>query len=310
MSDPALPFDRVCVTGGSGLLGRFVVRELARDVQILVLDIAPPDTGIEFAEVDVLDIGAVRKALAGQQAIVHLAALDDGVTDIEEDYIKVNIQGTWNVLQAAEELGLQRAVVCSSVAAVGLSATNKPRYLPVDIDHPAAPTGAYGLSKKAVEILSHGIAARGSLEVICLRPTLVAQADIVYGMACIAAAADGQEPPPPAEGKAWRELREELSPSRGFVSPQDVARAFRAALAAPNIGYGVFFVTGPDTCTTLPTVESVTRGFDSVLELRHPAIYADNPRASAYDIATTRDVLGWEPRDNWADYLARVIAAG
>ena len=245
MSDPTLPFDRVCVTGGSGLLGRFVVRELARDAEVLVLDIAPPETGFAFAEVDVLDIDAVRKALAGQQAVVHLAALDDGVTEIEEDYIKVNVLGTWNVLQAAEELGLQRAIVCSSVAAVGLSATNKPRYLPVDTDHPAAPTGAYGLSKKAIEVLSQGIVARGNLEVICLRPTLVAQADIVYGMACIAAAADGQEPPPPADGKDWRELNEELSPSRGFVSPQDVARAFRAALAAPNISYGVFFVTGP-----------------------------------------------------------------
>ena len=310
MSDPTLPFDRVCVTGGSGLLGRFVVRELARDAEILVLDIVPPEGDVAFAEVDVLDIDAVRAALQGQQAIVHLAALDDGVTDIEEDYIKVNVQGTWNVLQAAEELGLRRAVVCSSTAAVGLSADNPPRYLPVDVDHPMAPTGAYGLSKKTVEVLSHGIAARGQIEVICLRPSLVAQADIVYSIACKSAAADDLEPPPPAQGEGWREVLEQLSPSRAFVSPQDVARAFRAALAAPAIRFGIFFVTSSDTCTALPTVESVTRGFDTAPELRRPAIYADNPRASAYDIATTRDVLGWEPRDNWQDYLDRVIRAG
>jgi UDP-glucose 4-epimerase len=310
LSDPHLPFDRICVTGGSGLLGRFVVRDLAEDAEVLVLDIAPPEAGIAFADVDVLDIRAVRRALAGQQAVVHLAALDDGVTEIDEDYIKVNVQGTWNVLQAAEELGLRRAVVCSSVAAVGLSPSNPPRYLPVDVDHPNGPVGAYGLSKQAVEVLAHGIAHRGRLEVICLRPSLVAQADIVYSIACKSAQADGREPPPPAEGRGWRELRETLSPSRAFVSPRDVARAFRAALAAPAIRFGVFFVTSSDTCTALPTVESVARGFGKVPDLKQPAIYADNPRASAYDIATTREVLGWEPRDDWQTYLDRVMAAG
>ncbi|MEM7120634.1 MAG: NAD(P)-dependent oxidoreductase [Pseudomonadota bacterium] len=311
MSDPSLPFDRVCVTGGSGLLGRFVVRELARDAEVLVMDIAPPvDEGFAFANVDVLDIDAVTAALKGQQAVVHLAALDDGVADNEEDYIKVNIQGTWNVLQAAEELGLERAVICSSTAAVGLSSDNPPAYLPVDVAHPAVPTGAYGLSKRTIELLAQGIVKRGKLEVVCLRPCLVAQADIVYSMAGIVAETDGLEPPPPATGAAWRELREGVSPTRAFVSPSDVARAFRAALAAPGLRYGVYFVTSSDTCTRLPTVEAVERGCGVVPDLKHAATYANDPRASAYDIASTREALGWEPNDTWEDYLAQVIQAG
>jgi len=310
LSDPSLPFDRVCVTGGSGLLGRFVVRELARDAEVLALDLKAPEAGVAFAEVDVLDIDAVRRALAGQQAVVHLAALDDGVTEIEEDYLRVNVQGTWNVLQAAEELGIARVVVCSSVAAVGLRHENPALYLPVDTDHPAAPVGAYGISKLAVEVLARGMAQRGKLDVICLRPTLIAQADIAYSMGVKVAQQDGLPPLPPATGRGWRELRESLSPTRGFVSPEDVARAFRAALAAPGLRFGIYFVSAADTCTGRPTIESIAQGFGHMPELKHASVYADNPCASAYDIATTRDLLGWEPRDTWSSYLDRVIAVG
>jgi nucleoside-diphosphate-sugar epimerase len=310
LSDPTLPFDRVCVTGGSGLLGRFVVRELARDSEVWVLDRVAPRDDVPFAEVDVLDIDAVRRALAGRQAVVHLAALDAGVTEVEEDYLRVNVQGTWNVLQASEELGIERVVVCSSVAAMGLGPDNPARYLPIDTEHPAAPVSAYGISKLAVEVLARGMAQRGKLQVICLRPCLVAQTNIAYSMGQKAAADDGQPPLPPASAPDWRELREALSPTRAFVSPEDVARAFRAALAAPGLSFGIFFVTAPDTCSALPTVETVTRGLGHEPDLKRPAIYADDPRGSAYDIWTTRDVLGWEPRDRWADYLDRVIAEG
>jgi nucleoside-diphosphate-sugar epimerase len=310
LPDPTLPFDRICVTGGSGLLGRFVVRELARDAVVTVLDQKAPEPCHAFAEADVLDIGAVRRALAGQQAVVHLAARDAGTTEIEEDYLRVNVQGTWNVLQAAEELGIARVVVCSSVAAVGLGQDNPALYLPIDADHPSTPVSAYGISKLALEVLARGMAERGRLEVICLRPCLVAQAEIVWSMGQKAAEQDGREPLPPADGPGWRELREALSPTRAFVSPVDVARAFRAALAAPGLRFGIFFVTAADTCTRLPTVEAVTRGFGHAPELRQAAVYADNPCASAYDIATTRDVLGWEPRDTWSAYLDRTIAAG
>ena len=143
-----------------------------------------------------------------------------------------------------------------------------------------------------------------------LRPCLVAQPEIVYGIAVTAARQDGTAPPPPASGAGWRALREELSPTRAIVSPQDAARAFRAALSAPGIRYGTYFVTGPDSCTTRPTVDCVAQGFGARPEIVRPALYADDPCATAYDLAPALGDLGWEPRDRWADYLDRVIAAG
>jgi len=120
---------------------------------------------------------------------------------------------------------------------------------------------------------------------------------------------EGVEPPPPASSPDWRELRETLSPNRATVSPDDVARAFRAALSVRQIGFGAFYVSGPDTCGHAPTIDLVSQGFGVTPDIVRPSVYADDPRASAYDLAPSRDILGWEPQDRWFDYLDRVIAA-
>ncbi len=71
-------FERVIVTGGSGLLGRFVVDELTDICAASVLDLKVPNQGVPYFETDILDLGAVRAALACQDAMIHLAGIDDG----------------------------------------------------------------------------------------------------------------------------------------------------------------------------------------------------------------------------------------
>ena len=305
-----LLYSRIAVTGGSGLLGRYVVRELMADCDVTVIDLKPTPEDVAFVKADMRDLEAVRAALRGHDAVVHLAALDAGIVPQEEAFIDVNLRGTWHVLQAAEEAGAGRVVVTSIVAAVGLGRHNIPPVLPIPLDVNLAPLDSYGLSKQACEAMARVFVRRGPLEVICLRPCLVAQPEIVYGIARTAAQQDGTAPPPPASGIGWRELREELSPTRAIVSPQDVARAFRAALTAPGIRYGTYFVTGPDSCTQRPTIDCVAEGFGAMPELTRPSLYADDPCATAYDLAPALGDLGWEPRDRWADYLNRVIATG
>lgn len=305
-----LLYSRIAVTGGAGLLGRYVVRELMADCDVTVIDLKPAPEDVAFVHADVRDLAAVRAALRGHDAVVHLAALDHGIVPEEEAYIDVNVRGTWHVLQAAEEAGVGRVVVTSSVAAVGLGAHNPPPALPIPVDVTLAPLDSYGLSKQACEAMAQLFVRRGPLEVICLRPCLVAQPEIAYGIARIAAAQDGLAPLPPATGAGWRDLRETLSPTRAIVTPGDVARAFRAALTAPGIRYGAYFVTGPDSCTARPTIDCVAEGFGTAPTIARPALYADDPCATAYDLAPALGDLGWEPTDRWADYLARVIAEG
>ena len=94
--------------------------------------------------------------------------------------------------------------------------------------------------------------------------------------------------------------------TRSFVSPVDVARCFRLALAAEGVPFGVFYAVAADSCSALPTVEVVSREFGNAPEVR--GAYGADPQAGAYDVGRAREALGWQPRDRWADYVQRVLA--
>lgn len=301
-------FDKVLVTGGSGQLGSFVVAELMDHCRVSVLDLTPPKADVPYFAADILDRPALAAALAGHDAVVQLAALDAAVDATEEEFFHTNVQGLWNVLEAAEAAGVRRAVVCSSVAAYNISRENPPRYLPVDVDHALGPVTAYGLSKQVGEVVAKSFALRGAMQLCCLRPSLVMQANIAYDVAAKTAESDGGPPPPAASDPSWRPLSEAIAGSRAFIGPADAARCFRAALEADTGAYDVFIVAAADTYSALPTLEVVRREFAVEPEIRDSALYDADPRASIYDISRNREMLDWEPRERWADLLGRVIA--
>ncbi len=303
-----MTFERVLITGGSGLLGRYVVAECARHAKVSVLDLAPPPQDLPFHRVDITDRDAVAAAMKGQDAVIHLAALDQAVSASEQRFFEINVMGVWNVLAAAEQAGLRRAVICSSVAAVALSRAYPPQYLPVDIEHPGNPAVAYGLSKQVAEAIGRTFARRGGMTVCALRPTWVVHPEFAYDIARKVATEDGGNAPPGASHPSWRTDHEPLIPSRTFVTPDDAARAFRKALDAETGPFDAFFVTARDSFSPLPTVDAVRRSFGVDPEIRDPGLYARDPRAALYDIARTRDRLGWEPRERWADLMKRVLA--
>ena len=71
--------ERVLVTGGSGLLGRFVVSELlTRGYEVSVMDLKAPRHDVAFHAGNILSLEAVRAAMIGNSAVVHLAGIDDG----------------------------------------------------------------------------------------------------------------------------------------------------------------------------------------------------------------------------------------
>ena len=303
-----MKFDKVLVTGGSGQLGAFVVAELMEHCQVSVLDLAPPTVDVPFFQANILDRQTVAAAMDGHDAVVQLAALDAAVDATEQQFFETNVQGLWNVLEAAEAAAVKRTVICSSVAAYNISAGHTPRYLPVDVDHSLAPVTAYGLSKQVGEVVAQCFARRGPMEVRCLRPTLVMQSDIAYDLAVTTAASDGGDPPPAASDPTWQTLSTVIPGSRAFVGPADAARCFHAALEVEGRSFDVYNVAAADTYSPRPTLDVVQAEFNVSPEVRDTALYERDPRASIYDISRTREELNWEPRERWSDLLARVIA--
>ena len=161
---------RVLVTGASGMLGRATAEGLLdRGDEVTVLQRRP--SGLPCREVlgDVADPAAVRRAVRGQDAVLHLAAKVD-VTGPWAEYASANIDGTRAVLGAVRAEGVGRLVHVSSpsvahagTALVGVGAA------PAD---PARARGRYSRSKAVAE-LDALAADSASLAVLVVRPHLV-----------------------------------------------------------------------------------------------------------------------------------------
>ena len=101
-----------------------------------------------------MDADGLRRASAGHDAIIHLAAVPGPGRASAADLLTLNVIGTVNVLEAAVARGVERVVLASSAAATGFSFQTHdivPRYLPIDEAHPDAPQDEYGLSKLLAE---------------------------------------------------------------------------------------------------------------------------------------------------------------
>ncbi len=170
---------RAIVTGANGHIGANVVRALlTRDVEVVAFVRPGSDRrgleglDVELAEGDILAPETLGPAMEGCDALFHCAAVfalwsKDG----DESILRAAIEGTGNVLRAAAAAGIRRAVVTSSVAAVGGS-TSADQLL--DAEHWAQGlTVPYYVAKQTAERRAFELAQELGLELCTILPTLV-----------------------------------------------------------------------------------------------------------------------------------------
>lgn len=280
---------KIAVTGGAGRLGRFVVERLEDKYEVRVIDVKPSDLpGVESINVDVTDLASLTEAFRGVDAVVHLAAVPNPRTSSPEMCFRVNTQGTWVALQAAEDAGVKRAIVISSDAATGLHYNPEnwvPQYIPVDEKHPIRPSEVYSLSKEVTESIARCYSVRGKIEVLVVRP-----GHIVFA------------PEYPELGTRGADVNNYHY--WGYVAPQDVAQGIQLALEHPDGRYDCFFLGAADGLNERPTLELLHERLGYVPEVRGAA-YERDPNAGVFGIQHARDVLGYEPRFTWRDFVAR-----
>ncbi len=164
---------RILITGAAGAIGALLRTELARpDRELVLLDvIAPPEPAPREAArtvtASVDDLDALLAAAEGADAIIHLAGLATGGHPWDE-YVQVNLTGTYNVLEAARRAGVARVIYASSNHAVGF--TERPAdgaQLPATLA--PRPDSYYGVCKVASEALCSLYHDRHGLDAICLR---------------------------------------------------------------------------------------------------------------------------------------------
>jgi len=157
--------ERFLVTGATGCIGAWVVRNLVRETVPVCITVYDPSLHrlqlimspeeiekVDFKKGDITDPSFVERALQdfGATHVIHLAALQ--VPFCKEDPPQgalVNVLGTINVFEAAKRAGLRKVVYASSAAVYGLSDEYSPGALPHEA--PLNPRSHYGVYKQANE---------------------------------------------------------------------------------------------------------------------------------------------------------------
>ncbi|MBX2998267.1 MAG: NAD-dependent epimerase/dehydratase family protein [Caldilineaceae bacterium] len=164
---------KVLVTGGSGFTGSHLCRRLVSegyDVRALVRNAAQAaglqQQGIETVYGDLRDRESLRRAVDGVDQVYHIAALFRPENVTRQDMWAINVQGTQNLLDAAEAVGVARFVHCSTSGVHG--DIEKP---PATEQSPYNPGDYYQESKVAGEQLAMRYIDEGRLPITIFRPS-------------------------------------------------------------------------------------------------------------------------------------------
>jgi nucleoside-diphosphate-sugar epimerase len=280
---------KIVVTGGSGRLGQFVIRDLlARGYQVLSLDKVPPREKICPSWLaDLRQSGDLFEALKSAYGIVHLGAYQAPNLAPDAETLSNNVSSTYNVLRAAADSRVKKVVLASSTAAFGFIYAAKlwaPDYLPLDEQHPSNPQDSYGLSKVLGEKIADSIVSvsRG-MTISSLRFPGV-NFDLTYE-----SFRDRWRNPPARANGFWT-----------YIDARDAATTCRLALEAKFTGHEVFIASAPNNCMIQPTLELVKKYLPKGAKIKKVA----GTHWSCVDSAKARRVLGFKPAHVWQDYIA------
>ncbi len=158
---------KVLVTGAAGRIGTAFRKAYGDRYMLRLVDRRPvPDPeGHEHWSADLVDLEEARKACAGIDTVIHLAADPSPRATFYDTLLPLNIQMTYNLFHAAREQGCRRLIFASSIHAVNAY----PLDYQIHPSDPVLPGDLYGVTKVFGEALAAYYAHREGLSCIAIR---------------------------------------------------------------------------------------------------------------------------------------------
>lgn len=208
----------VLITGAAGRLGRKLIQSLKNRYLVRGVDIIPFEDGFEYVKADITNFKSIQKVVENVDTIVHLAAIIPPLSEKDEDgTMRVNVEGTKNILKAIEGVGRNvQFIFASSVAVYGV---NERDCVPITVDHELRATDIYSKSK----IVSESLIRNSKVDYTILRISGIYAPDRI-------------------------ELPERLQFQRiqkvEFVYLDDVVKALKSSIERPEARHRVFNIAG------------------------------------------------------------------
>ena len=292
---------RILFTGGSGKAGRHVVAYLAAaGHKVMNVDRVPLNhPGVHDLTADITDAGQMFSAMQtyagfeemeagiGAQtfdAVVHFAAIPRLLLAPDTETYRVNVMGTYNVLEAASKLGIRKVIVASSETTYGICFSDgvvDPTVLPLDEDYDIDPMDSYGMSKMVNEVTARSFQRRFGSDIYALRIGNVIEPDEYHRF-------------PGFFADPGARRRNTFS----YIDARDLGQIVDLCLQKDGLGFQVFNATNDTNSVCQPNAELLAQFFPNV-----PLSREIDPQESLLSNRKIREVLGFKEQHNWRRYV-------
>jgi nucleoside-diphosphate-sugar epimerase len=288
---------RILFTGGTGKAGRHMLPWLLqRGHRILNFDLKPFDhPGIATLIGDITDEGQVFNAMTMHfgfdgftegrpavpvDAVVHFAAVPRVLINPDNETYRVNVMGTYNVIEAAMKLGIRKVIIASSETTYGVCFAEGDRdfkQFPLEEDYDVDPMDSYGLSKVVNEQTARAFAQRFKADIYALRIGNVIEPHEYNRFPGFIA------DPPSRKRNAW-----------SYIDARDLAQIVHLCLENDGLGFQVFNAVNDTITADHPTAAFLAKWCPNT-PLTRPLDGYEAPLSNR----KIREVLGFREAHDW-----------
>jgi len=295
---------RILFTGGSGKAGRHVMPWLKRHgYKILNFDRKPSEhADIPTLLGDIADPGQVFNAMTSHfgfegydaghppapvDAVVHFAAIPRVLLQPDNETFRVNVMGTYHIVEAAMKLGIRKVIVASSETTYGVCFAEGEKdfhAFPLEENYDSDPMDSYGLSKLLNEKTARAFADRFRSDIYALRiGNVIEPHDYARFPQFLAK-------PTMRKRNAW-----------SYIDARDLGQIVHRCLQKDGLGFQIFNATNDSITANEPTAEFLEKWCPHTPHLR-PLIGREAPLSNR----KIREVLGFREEHDWQKELALV----
>ena len=288
---------RLLITGGSGKAGKHVVKYLLdRGHKVLNCDLVNyAQDGLNYLNLDVTNSGEVFNALSchfnreelrknekalGLDAVIHFAAIPRILVKPDNETYRINVLGTYNVIEAAVKLGIKKVIFASSETVYGFCFSHGnlfPDSLPITEEDPAKPMDSYAMSKVANEETAKAFQRRSGIDIYALRIGNVIEPDEFFLF------------------KEFSKKPEVRLPNLfNYIDARDLGQAVDLCIEKDGLGYEVFNVSNDNNSVDLNN-EQILKRFYPNSKLK----FEIGLNECLFSNRKLRKQLDFKPQNNW-----------